>query len=476
LKEDDEVRKNGWSRAFAGLAFVVVAILAVSAPGAYAQTSEEYYQEVRIEDRIYVFSTEKKYTAYQQSKDMGVSITRLGYGPNGETVVFEDAKAVDLYNKKYGKTEAPPAEIKTPDIKLPFGVQYRNPGLRLSFPKAEINLSHRIQVRYTHEQFDDIRNPPDPLPTALEDRGSFRVRRMKTKFDGWIYSKNLTYELQANWVASGQPNQILEDAVIDYDFTHGKRAFRLRGGQYKAAFGRQELTSSGSQQFVDRGITNTFAPARQIGLQAWGQAGSQTVADLVEWRAGIYNGNGVNQTSNDNDKYLFASRIMISPWGNVGYSESNLEGYDFRLSFAGEYLSNDQIVQPATGAATGTDDETFGVDVVLKAFKSLSIFGAYYDGQRENPAGAETDRDGWIAQVGWLVTPKWEIAGRLAEVDPNSNTDDNSQKEWRAGVSWYMSKHNWKIQADYGETENEAAAATTNRKLKELRVQAQLIF
>jgi hypothetical protein len=39
-----------------------------------------------------------------------------------------------------------------------------------------------------------------------------------------------------------------------------------------------------------------------------------------------------------------------------------------------------------------------------------------------------------------------------------------------------MNKHNWKIQADYGETKNAAADATTNRKLKELRVQAQLIF
>jgi phosphate-selective porin OprO/OprP len=469
------MRNNGWGRAVARMAFVAAAMLAATSPRASAQTAEEYY-EIRVDDRIYVFSTEKRYTTYQQSKDMGVSITRLGYGPGGETVIFEDAKAIEAFNRKYGMTEAPPEEIKTPDVKLPFGVQYRMPGLRLSFAKAEINLSHRIQVRYTHEQFDDIRNPPDPLPTALEDRGSFRVRRMKTKFDGWIYTKDLTYEIQANWVAGGQPNQILEDANLDYDFTGGKRLFRLKAGQYKAGFGRQELTSSGSQQLVDRGITNTFAPARQIGLQAWGQAGPATVADLVEWRVGAFNGNGVNQSSNDNDDYLLTGRVMVSPWGNAGYSESNLEGYDFRLSIAGELLSNDQIVRPATGAQTGTDDETLGMDVVLKAFKSLSVFGAYYDGQRGNPAGVETDRDGWIAQVGWLLTPKWEVVGRIAEVDPNTDLDNNSQKEWRAGISWYMNKHNWKIQADYGQTENEAAAATTNRKLKEVRVQAQLIF
>lgn len=463
------------TRLFGPLMAGLLALASLTSPVG-AQT-EGYYQEIVVEGRIYVFSSEKKYQAYQQSKDMGVSTTWTGYGPNGETVVFENAKAIELYNAKHGKTEAPPPESR-PEPPPPISVFYRYPALRFSFPKAEVNLSNRLQVRYTHEQFDDIRTPPATLPTSLEDKGSFRIRRMKTKFDGWIYTKDLTFELQMNWAAATSPtNLILEDANLDYDFTGGKKAFRLKAGQYKAGFGRQELTSSGSQQFVDRAITNAaFAPARQIGLQAWGQFGPEAVADMLEWRVGAYNGNGVNVSANDNDKYLLAARVMFSPWGSVGYSESNLEEYDLRLSIAGEALSNDMIVQPATGAATGTEDETVGVDVVLKAFKALSIFGGFWDGSRENPAGIETDRDGWVGQIGWLITPKWEIAGRIAEVDPNSDVDNNSQKEWRAGISWYLNKHNWKIQADYGVTENEAASATTNRELKELRVQAQLIF
>jgi hypothetical protein len=465
---------NSWGGALARLTFIAAAMLAVSSPGAFAQTSSEYYEEIRVEDRIYVFSTEKKYTAYQQSKDMGVSITRLGYGPNGETVVFEDAKAVDLYNKKYGKTDALPEEIKTPEIKLPFNVQYRMPGLRFSFAKAEINLTNRLQVRYTHETFDDIRNPPDPLPTALEDKSSFRIRRFKTKFDGWIYTKDLTFELQLNWPDS---TNVLEDANLDYDFTAGKKFFRLKAGQFKAPFSQQQLTSSGNQQLVDRSILDAFfVPARQIGAQVWGQFGSQAVADFVDWRFGVFNGNGRTVSANDNDSLEYVGRVMVSPWGSVGYSESNLEAYDLRLSFAGEFNSNDTIVQPATGARTGTDVETFGAGVVLKAFKSLFLYGQYYSGESENPSGVETERDGWLIQGGWLLTPKWEIAGRWAEIDPNTDTDNNDQSEWRAGVSWYMNKHNWKIQADYGETKNEAAAATTNRKLRELRVQAQLIF
>jgi phosphate-selective porin len=348
------------------------------------------------------------------------------------------------------------------------------PGLRLSFAKAEINLSNRLQVRYTADMFDDIRNPPDPLPTSLEDRSSFRIRRFKTKFDGWIYSKNLTYELQLNWPDS---SNVLEDANFDYDFTNGKRAFRFKAGQFKAPFSHQQLTSSGNQQLVDRSILDAFyVPARQIGVQAWGQFGSPAVADFVDWRFGVFNGNGRTVSANDNDKLEYVGRVVVSPWGSVGYSESNLEAYPFRLSFAGEYNNNDTIVRPATGARTGSKVETFGAAVVLKAVRSLFLYGQYYSGTSENPAGVETDRDGWLIQGGWLFTPRWEIAGRWAQIDPNTDTDDNDQTEWRGGVSWYLNKHNWKIQADYGETENEAAALTTNRKLKEVRVQAQLIF
>lgn len=469
------MRKNESAFSLFALALAAVSLMGPGAPSASAQATDEYYQELRVGDRIFVFSTQERFTTYQQSKDMGVSITRLGYGPNGETVIFEDAKAIEAFNRKYGKSEAPPEEVKSTELKLPFGVQYRMPGLRLSFPKAEINLSSRMQIRYTHEVFDDIRNPPATLPTSLEDKGSFRIRRMRVKLDGWIYAKELTYELQ--WDLADTSGNQLQDANLDYDFTGGRKLFRLKAGQFKAPFSQQQLTSSGNQQLVDRSLLDAFfVPGRQLGLQLWGQIGPQAYPDFVDWRVGVFNGNGRTSTANDNDEFEYVTRVMVSPWGSVGYSESNLEAYDLRVSFAGEYNNNDTIVQPAAGARTGTDVETFGTGVVVKAFKSLFVYGQYFSGESETPAGVETKRDGWMIQGGWLLTPKWEIAGRWAELDPNTDTDNNDQTEWRGGISWYLNKHNWKIQADYGETKNEAAAATTNRRGKELRVQAQLIF
>src|SRR5262245_55845017 len=167
-------------------AIALAAFAALSAP---AVAQEGYYQEVTRDGRIYVFSAEKNLQAWESSKELAVgTITRPGYGPNGETVVFDSPAAVEEFNKRHQKTDAAPKETKSEDVKLPFNVQYRMPGLRLSFPKFELNWTNRMQLRLTYDDLDSA---------ALQaDRASFRVRRFKLKLDGWIYSRELTYEFQ----------------------------------------------------------------------------------------------------------------------------------------------------------------------------------------------------------------------------------------------------------------------------------------
>ncbi len=49
-----------------------------------------------------------------------------------------------------------------------------------------LEMSNRVQVRYTHEF------PDDPIKlggteSAGDSKGSFRIRRAKLKFEGWFY-------------------------------------------------------------------------------------------------------------------------------------------------------------------------------------------------------------------------------------------------------------------------------------------------
>jgi hypothetical protein len=470
--------KHSFRRAW--LACIAAAVVALVSSVAPAQAQDSYYREVIVDGRIYVFTSEKAQKTWEASKELAVgTVTRPGYGPNGETVVFDGPGAIDAFNKKYGKTDAPPVEAKVADVKLPFDLKYRMPGLRVTFPKFELNLVNRMQLRFTYDD-QDVADVPQ------SNRGSFRIRRFKTKMDGWIYSKELTYEFQVNWVGvtvSDTNTVLVEDANLQYDFTGGKKAFQLKAGQFKAPFGRQELTSSGNQQFVDRSIASVlFAPARQLGLQVGGQFGNNQVPDMLTYAGGIFNGNGIvgNRTVNENDKYEYVGRVMFSPVGNVGYSESNLEHYDFRLSVGADYNNNNNLVVATDGTVTGVDNlGEWGGDIAIKAFGGLFLYFEYYWRNLELATGAKTPQTGFTAQAGWLFGDHFEVAGRWSETDVNTDRDDRNIVEKRVGLNYYINKHFWKIQTDFGVTENDAqngADGLPPRKNKEWRLQAQLMF
>ena len=87
----------------------------VFATGADAQTF--FYNEVAKDGRLYVFASATRYEAFTRSNgaDIGPVIERPGYGPNGETVVFDSEDAINLYNFKHGlpgESFAKPEESK----------------------------------------------------------------------------------------------------------------------------------------------------------------------------------------------------------------------------------------------------------------------------------------------------------------------------------------------------------------------------
>ncbi|HEV7667099.1 MAG TPA: carbohydrate porin [Thermoanaerobaculia bacterium] len=72
-------------------------VLASAAVAASAQVTGLYYKEVEKDGRIYVFNTPETLQLWEDSGDMGKSITLIGRGENGETVVAENETAADLY-------------------------------------------------------------------------------------------------------------------------------------------------------------------------------------------------------------------------------------------------------------------------------------------------------------------------------------------------------------------------------------------
>jgi hypothetical protein len=439
----------------AGLIALVLALSA--APVAQAQVAGLYYAEVEKDGRIYVFNTPEKKTLFEESGDMGVAITMPGAGVDGVTVVAENETAADLY---FFKHNLPGYDRPTPKPVSPaFTVSWKDGKTTIETKSARLDISNRMQVRFTQE-----------MPETGDDIGSFRLRRMRTKFEGWVYTKDLTYELQFDTAAQ---TNLLQDANIVYDFTKGKKTFMLKAGQFKVPFGRQELTSSGSQQFVDRSIVSAeFARGRDIGVQLWGTP----AAGKIDWRVGIFNGNGRTVERNDNDEYQVNARLTFQPFGDVKYSESDFESTDRPLfAIAGQYESNERPTA-ASGSTPAdiADREIIGADVVFK-FKGLSLFAEYFDATTERGIQSDFDNEGLHAQLGYFIIPqKLEIAGRWAQIDPNKDRDNDDREERGAALGYFFNKHNHKLQADYRQLETQTATSSVTND--EFRLQYQLIF
>jgi phosphate-selective porin OprO and OprP len=339
-----------------------------------------------------------------------------------------------------------------------------------SFASADkqftLKIGNRIQARYTLTD-----------PEVGDGVGSFRIRRMKTSFEGIAFG-DWKYKVQANWVGGTVVNAVsqsssgtvsstrsngpvLEDAQIEY----------LRNplavpwiGQGKAFFGRQQLISSGRQQFVDRSIVDgRFSAGRDQGIGLTGA----TEAKTFEYNLGVYNGNGINQSTNDNEDYLTVGRVVWTPFGEYKLEESSLDyPASPRLALGVSGYQN------TVGTGSGERDITRLNGEFAFKVNGLSMAGEYYTEEAQPLTGPSLDTDGFYYQIGYLFPSRFEIAGRYAVISPDVAADSD-QIETRLGLSYYFSKtHDYKLQADYGQIEDEAR----NTEDKEARVQLQLAF
>ncbi len=66
-------------------------------------TKESAYQEVKKEGRLYVFASPARKADFEKSGELGKGIIKIGYGRNGETVVFDSEEAVIEYESRLVK-------------------------------------------------------------------------------------------------------------------------------------------------------------------------------------------------------------------------------------------------------------------------------------------------------------------------------------------------------------------------------------
>jgi phosphate-selective porin OprO and OprP len=311
-------------------------------------------------------------------------------------------------------------------------------------PPFTMRIGARLQLQMTYT---------DP-PGDERATNAFQVRRARLSVLGSAY-EHFDYVVQLEMAGS---NVRLLDANVQARFAP---LATIWAGQGKAFFGRQQLTSSGHLQFVDRTLVDgRFSAGRQQGLAVIGRAGT-----LLEYNAGVYNGEGINQSTNPDDRFMTVGRLVVTPFGVYGPIES-----------AHDYPSSPRLAFGVAGMhnTVGEDVERVGITRVNTegAFKvhGLNVTAEFYREWAEPRAGGTETTDGWYLQAGYLLPRRrHELSARWAVIDPRA-VDAGDLVETGLAYSYYVSGHRAKLQADVRNIRDRAAGTDQ----REVRAQIQL--
>ncbi len=336
------------------------------------------------------------------------------------------------------------------------------PGKGLTAATADGNYRLQIggyaQLIYRYTDYDS---------QSADDKSDFDIRRFKLQLQGNLFSKKFGYKYQGD-ISSGF---VTEDAYINYKFA---TPLTVQFGQFKPPQSRQELTSASRQLFVERSLANdTFNLGRDQGLQAAG-----TFADkLIEYRLGLFNGNGPN-ISNPNNRHMVAGRLDLNPLGEVKMDEAGWTSDKPLLNIGSSFAWN-KVGANDVGSQFDKDNDVMDVALNLDQFTTPTAFTAaygndltsllwtananatwqgatfaaeYYNLKASPDLGDDWDADGYYLQAAYQVIPKTvEVAARYSAIKcDDQNASSNFDKdETQFGINYYFDKHNLKLQADY---------------------------
>jgi len=323
-----------------------------------------------------------------------------------------------------------------------------------------MNLRFRIQNRFA---FNTV-SLSDLSVTETE----FKVRRLRLRFDGFVYNHKFSYLFQLafsrddmDWDKTKFPS-LIRDAMVFYKPANN---IQIGFGQGKLPGNRQRVISSGQQQFADRSIVNSnFTIDRDFGFfLSYSQPIGITVFRL---RAAISNGEGRNIPKGDTH-FAYTGRVEFLPFGNFtnngDYFEGDLEREPKpKLSLAAGYSFNDGAIR--TIGQTGSfmnesrDLSTIFADILFKyqgwavssEFISLDTWQSPFVTLIDGTASHILTGYGINTQVSYCFKNLFEIEGRFSYIMPDEQLQhlEPLQKQYIVGVSKYFGGHPVKLQSN----------------------------
>jgi phosphate-selective porin len=244
----------------------------------------------------------------------------------------------------------------------------------------------------------------------------------------------------------------------------------VKVGQYKAPFGREQLTPDTTIHSIERSqVTGAITPERQVGVQVWGRPLANLAPDhkdRLEYSFGIFNGNNRNIASNDDAWFMYAGRLTSTAYaGKLFGQDANwkLGGNGLysryaagtRVSQTGNLLLNklDGSLSGFT-APSSAEGRAWGVDQALTVgpFDLVAEYLEQKVAPKNSTGFAPFTANGYYVQAGWFFPGrKFHLVSKWESFNPGQAAGDNLDSVI-GGVNYYLKGDHLKLMLNYVHT------------------------
>lgn len=305
------------------------------------------------------------------------------------------------------------------------------------------------------------------------------VKRLRLRFDGYIYSPKILYSIQLGFTGSDAkktPNSrenIILDAIVYYK---PSSSWNFGFGQAKPKLNRAMLNSSGALQFVDRSIVNSeFGGDRDFGFYGEYHCGSKDRPALAALGS-ITLGEGRNWGTSSGG-FNYSGRLELYPMGKFHDKGEYIEGDTYRentpkLMLGAGYSYNDCAVLTRSFKGSilpdgqNRDIHSIYADMIFK-YRGFAFNADYMARRTSSPAGFSSGYiytgDGVNVQASYILGGKWEVALRNSTLRPCDAVRHAVGYAWwnqsTLGITRYIIGHSVKAQMDlsYNDMKNPAS-------------------
>jgi phosphate-selective porin OprO/OprP len=354
-------------------------------------------------------------------------------------------------------------------------------------PTVDINGQLQADTVFFSQDAESIAAVGD-----LQDGSQFRRLRLGARGNTW---KQLQYSLGVDFALANQP-AFLDNYLEANDLPWIQN---VRGGHYFEPFSLERQTQNRNNTFMERSLVDTFAPARNMGVMAFGWAESE----LATWQIGTFrtNSDNIGNDTFESGQALTMRGTWLPFWDEATDGRSYLHlgaAYSYRATSENRvrFRNTPEIrkAQPLGSPSANPGTPPFApifVDTGNIPADSFQLFDPEFAlilgpvSLQSEYACAFVDQingpplffNGYMGQLSWFLTGEhrpydrragihtrmpirdefflvragrgrrwglgaWELAARYSTIVLNDeNIQGNNMTDFTAGLNWYLNPY-----------------------------------